>query len=390
MAPSARATAMAIELDRLLGARDDASGTRAVRSVEHAPDVSRAALFGTTRGDENASRMPDAFYACGDALVMSHDAVVGVREASARRWEGDDDDADFDAAATALCANGDHATAWNARKRTMKARFDGVEKMSARERDGLVEGARDELAFARAVQSRFPKAPSAWAHRRWVIDAARAAVIGDGSKEDAWALETFREECRACDAAVLKKRLNYAAWSHRAWALRRLLPNRRELLDRELCENERRVRTSVSDHCALHYRSHIVKRALGARPADRRSIVLYEDELSRRLIGRYPGHEALWSYYRFVFDTMVRAFPRDGDVSASIKSFVHEQCDVDELVRVDPARAERDAPTQRRLALAFEIWMNVRVARERGESVVIKHTRATNGSTVEVESKARV
>ena len=68
MAPSARATAMAIELDRLLGARDDASGTRAVRSVEHAPDVSRAALFGTTRGDENASRMPDAFYACGDAL----------------------------------------------------------------------------------------------------------------------------------------------------------------------------------------------------------------------------------------------------------------------------------------------------------------------------------
>ena len=79
MAPSARATAMAIELDRLLGARDDASGTRAVRSVEHAPDVSRAALFGTTRGDENASRMPDAFYACGDALVMSHDAVVGVR-----------------------------------------------------------------------------------------------------------------------------------------------------------------------------------------------------------------------------------------------------------------------------------------------------------------------
>ena len=81
MAPSARATAMAIELDRLLGARDDASGTRAVRSVEHAQDVSRAALFGTTRGDENASRMPDAFYACGDALVMSHDAVVGVREA---------------------------------------------------------------------------------------------------------------------------------------------------------------------------------------------------------------------------------------------------------------------------------------------------------------------
>jgi hypothetical protein len=162
------------------------------------------------------------------------------------------------------------------------------------------------------------------------------------------------------------------------------------LLDQELCENERRVRTSVSDHCALHYRSHIVKRALGARPADRRSIVLYEDELSRHLIRQYPGHEALWSYYRFVFDTMICAFPRDGDVFASIKSFIHEQCDVDEIVRVDPARAERDAPTQRRLALAFEIWMNVRVARERGESVVIKHTRATNGSTVEVESKARV
>ena len=98
--------------------------------------------------------------------------------------------------------------------------------MSARERDGLVEGARDELAFARAVQSRFPKAPSAWAHRRWVIDAARAAVIGDGSKEDAWALETFREECRACDAAVLKKRLNYAAWSHRAAAASRPVAGR--------------------------------------------------------------------------------------------------------------------------------------------------------------------
>jgi len=386
---NARARAMAIELDRLLGARDDATRARAVRSVEHAPDVS--ALGATARGARaNASRMPDAFYAHGDALVMSHDAVVGVREASAGRWRlGEGEDAAYDAAATALCANGDHATAWNARKRAMRARFDGVERATADARERLVDDARDELTFARAVQSRFPKAPSAWAHRRWVIDAARAAVMGDGSKEDAWALETFREECRACDAAVLKKRLNYAAWSHRAWALKRLLPNRRELLDRELCENERRVRTSVSDHCALHYRSHIVKRALDARPADRRSIVLYEDELSRRLIGRYPGHEALWSYYRFVFDTMVRAFPRDDDVSASIKSFVHEQCDVDELVRVDPARAERDAPTQRRLALAFEIWMNVRVARERGESVVIKHTRATDGSTVEVESKAR-
>ena len=88
--------------------------------------------------------MPDAFYARGDALVMSHDAVVGVREASAGRWRrGEGEDAAYDAAATALCANGDHATAWNARKRAMRARFDGVEQRERRD-------ARDEIGGRRA------------------------------------------------------------------------------------------------------------------------------------------------------------------------------------------------------------------------------------------------
>ena len=159
--------AVARELDRLLRLRD-AGGAREVREIEYARDVSPEALFGPSWERDapvNASTMPTRFYACEGSVAMTLESVRAVRDASAvvmarSRARGGETstsspaeaeaEATFDATATALCANGDHATAWNARKR----RFASIRAPSIEDARDAVS---DELAFASAVQSRFQR-----------------------------------------------------------------------------------------------------------------------------------------------------------------------------------------------------------------------------------------
>ena len=386
--------AVARELDRLLRLRD-AGGAREVREIEYARDVSPEALFGPSWERDapvNASTMPTRFYACEGSVAMTLESVRAVRDASAvvmarSRARGGststsspaeaeaEAEATFDATATALCANGDHATAWNARKR----RFASIRAPSIEDARDAVS---DELAFASAVQSRFPKAPSAWSHRRWVLAFAsrRTSASVDAKTRRAW----FRRECEACDAAVVKKRLNYAAWSHRAWALT-LVADDVETVSNEMRENETRAGRNVSDYCVLHYRTRVLERYLALRPGEISKVFNGETATARRLIAAHPGREALWSYYRFVFARMVQGEPSlatDASFLADTKTFIDTMCDEERTARFDPTWAEHAAATQRRLALAFQTWTHVITSRARGEKPVVEHTRITDGEVI--------
>ena len=323
--------AHARELDRLLRETDDVKEIDFLASV----DVFRAddASMSTSAAPRNASMMPDAFYACERTIAMSYACVRAVH-AWTRERVGEERE-DVDVAACALCVNGDHVTAWNARKRRLV-------------RHGVDDDAlRRELAFVSVILSRFPKAPSAWAHRRWTL--TRAAL--DGACDLASAFDT---ECCACDRAVVKKRMNYAAWSHRAWALG-LLKDDWRAVERELTETETLVKRNVSDHCVMHYRSRVLLYFLNVRGDETDVRLAHEITMIRELIAKYPGHESLWCYHRFVFYEIVRrTTTRNIDYLPSTSDFIEECCDVEKTALLDPTWAEHAGASQRRFALTFQ------------------------------------
>ena len=372
---------LADALDRALALRRD-DGAPVVTRIEHVADVRAECLFGRARAraPRNLSTRPDAMYACEGGVAIAV-AVVGAiaREAGVGGWTGCEDAA---RAARALCANGDHASAWNARKRALERAWTGAgegggdvgDAERAERRGG---GAVEELGFASAAQSRFPKAPSAWAHRRWVLER-----VGDAVERDrrGW----FRRECDACDAATASKRSNYAAWAHRAWALS-LLGDDADAVGEELRANEAVARRSVGDHCALHYRARVIERYLELRPSESSDAIARELETTRALIAAFPGHEALWSHLRYAFAKALSCDERlasDETFLADLKRFARERLGGDSATLLEPAWAEHAAATERRLAEAFEAWTNFALARSRGERAVATHVRATDGATI--------
>jgi len=260
----------------------------------------------------------------------------------ATRGVGVDPDTRADALRLLLLVNGDHATAWNRRKRRLIANCAAAERPEARARDGWTpenekqkQLVSDELAFCALALSRFPKAQAAWAHRRWVICTFESATRGSPSetRKAVPSRARFASESEVARAACLRKRLNYAAWAHRRWcalgrrggalaaegALAEGAPaphegasTRTRLVDEELERTERFVRVNVSDYCGLHYRQALLTRAFGASaaPRDWRD----EAELASSLIARFPGREALWAHRRFVFEARLRCRGAEGRV----------------------------------------------------------------------------
>lgn len=96
--------------------------------------------------------------------------------------------------------NGHCYSAWHARKRLIAR--------------GAV-GLHDELRTSTLVLRRFPKAPEAWAHRRWLI--RHAASSGAAGSLPCW-----REEVVFCMELAAARRANYYAGVHMQWLLDQL------------------------------------------------------------------------------------------------------------------------------------------------------------------------
>ena len=367
--PDSAHRALALELDAAL------ANDPLVDELAFVPSATLADLFGPNArthppGAVVSAAVPGAFALVEHKLAVAVSALAPLhafaREALRRadaadldrtenenRGERDDDrratrdvgvdpDTRADALRLLLLVNGDHATAWNRRKRRLIANCAAAERPEARASDGTPENEKqkqlvsDELAFCALALSRFPKAQAAWAHRRWVICTFESATRGVRFRETGKAVPSrarFASESEVARAACLRKRLNYAAWAHRRWcalgrrggalaaegALAEGAPvphegasTRTRLVDEELERTERFVRVNVSDYCGLHYRQALLtSKAFGAS-ATTRDFLRDEAELASSLIARFPGREALWAHRRFVFDARLRCGGDEG------------------------------------------------------------------------------
>jgi protein prenyltransferase alpha subunit repeat containing protein 1 len=423
--PPEVAERLALELDAALAADP------LVDELAFLPSASPADVFGPNEathppGTVTSSASPGAFTLVEHKLALSARALVPLhafasaafrraRDAERAREEapvGVDPDTGADAIRLLLVVNGDHATAWNARKRRALASLASIRPEDDATRRALADA---ELRFAEMVLSKFPKAQSCWAHRRWTLAHVSRVASSDGTenraddRSDARAA-IFAEESRVAELAATRKRLNYAAWAHRRWCARGhsgwgepdgdVAPFR-GFLDRTGVETELkraadRARRNVSDYCGLHYRQALMRDDANAtnapsassRVRDRRRDWDWASESAfvGELIERYPGREALWAHRRFVFHGWCEAASREG-ASVAAPSVDDERTfarRMTENAGETPTTtwAERPAAEQARFAAAHDVW-TLEVARRFGRETTQAVTVGARGDALD-------
>ena len=146
--------------------------------VEHKLAVALSALAPLHAFAREALRRADAADLDRTENRTDRDGREGEDDGRGARDVGVDPETRADALRLLLLVNGDHATAWNRRKRRLiancaaanAARPDTARDATARDATGTKNAlVSAELAFCALALSRFPKAHAAWAHRRWVI-----------------------------------------------------------------------------------------------------------------------------------------------------------------------------------------------------------------------------
>lgn len=177
--------------------------------------------------------------------------------------------------------NGHCYSAWHARKRLLLQQEEARRGEGADAAEDAHERAlRGELALSTLVLARFPSAPDAWAHRRWLLTEAtqRTAPHPRGTTPPVRVEPRLPEallvrELVRCDAATAAKRANYYAGVQRAWLHARLptadgpgagaggaaLP---AALRAELGRTERLLRSHTTDSSARFQRQSCVLAAI--------------------------------------------------------------------------------------------------------------------------------
>ena len=395
---------LALELDAALAADP------LVDELAFLPSASPADVFGPNEathppGLVTSAASPGAFTLVEHKLALSARALVPLHAFAsaafrrARDAEGTREDAlvgvdpvtGADAIRLLLVVNGDHATAWNARKRRALASLASIRRDDDAARRAVADA---ELRFAEMVLSKFPKAQSCWAHRRWtLVRVSRvASSASDGNptddRPDARAA-IFAEESRVAELAATRKGSTTRVGAQR-WCAR---PQRwgepegvapRGFLDRTGVETELkraadRARRNVSDYCGFHYRQALMRDdadATNAPSASRRVEYLdrvwdwaSESAFVGELIERFPGREALWAHRRFVFHGWCEAASREG-ASVAAPSVDDERTFARRMAgnageTPPPAWAECPAAEQARFAAAHDVW-TLEVARRFG------------------------
>eukprot|EP00762_Andalucia_godoyi_P007593 ANDGO_00796.mRNA.1 hypothetical protein len=188
--------------------------------------------------------------------------------------------------AIALMISADNYTAWNLRRRAVLL-LDEHSESTERMLDS-------ESHLNAVVLSKHPKSDETWTYRNWLFS-------GMFSTQQQ-AFERLASEWKLVVMLSEQYRRNYPAWSHWIRVFRRVqkFHTPRDLLvliegpSKDVCSRR------VADHSALHARS-VLWSFLGNLDAEAVQELMEDEDLwLRDLICRYPGHESLWMYRRFI------------------------------------------------------------------------------------------
>jgi hypothetical protein len=203
--------------------------------------------------------------------------------------------------------NGHCYSAWHARKRLLAG---GALELAA------------ELRLSALVLRRFPSAPDAWAHRRWLLARGAEAAAGSSAPEAAAGADAELERCSSAAAA---KRANYYAGVQRQWLLHRLRAPpaasapARAAMERELSRTTSLLAAHPTDSSAQYARQACVLAALAMGRdgsadslAAARALASAELQLAQRLLATFAHeqqraqsagaarpHEVLVAHHRF-------------------------------------------------------------------------------------------
>ncbi|CAM9720825.1 unnamed protein product, partial [Phaeothamnion confervicola] len=198
------------------------------------------------------------------------------------------------------------------------------------------------------------KSPNAWSHRRWcwtqALSATAATSAATTSDVDLAAEATpgdvpvlsLQAELAICTSVAELYPKNYYAWSQRIWVVRQHLYRAKgptgakeslrvvSALEEERGHVEAWLSRHVSDHSALNHRKNLLRLTFGlawasaaatTATADTVFAILTEElELSGQFITRYPGHESLWCYRRFVCQSWLATLLHDAAGRAAWRS----------------------------------------------------------------------
>lgn len=143
-------------------------------------------------------------------------------------------------------------------------------------------------------------------------------VLEEALRRGAEAEPLLTVELSVCEHAASRYPKNYMAWTYRQFIASHL--DERGLL-RELAAHVAFAVQHVSDHASLQYRHTLFARLA---PSARSRALVTELEVSRALLERFPGHEALWCHRRFLATLAFLGDDQDTEIDAE-RSWVARQ-----------------------------------------------------------------
>jgi len=203
-----------------------------------------------------------------------------------------------------------------------------------------------ELTFINLLFTQHAKAPSSWAHRKWVAKKL-VDLAAQRDKEYNNIYQWASSEINTCSSVAERFPKNYHAWTHRRWVFRLLFKTWIsksdstvtaedcietklifKLLYKELENTQIWMKTHVSDHSACHYQGQVLRMllAVGLHPTngyfassnDEDGITWAWDLLTKTInsarASSFLSHEVTWIHRRISSFTIINLF--DGCIAA--------------------------------------------------------------------------
>jgi len=284
----------------------------------------------------------------------------------------------------------DHSTAWADRRRVLLRDSNAKEE----EEDILQK----ELGFCNLLFTQHSKAPSSWAHRKWIgkklinlisenIHASNINKHDATTKLQAWAIA----EIDTCSMVAEKYPKNYHAWTHRRWVLQMIFAQYQEaiqknrinlplvgivfqILKNELSTTENWMKTHVTDHSAVHYRGQVLQLSLVVRmhPASMEMLKnelqletkeatawnLISDSMAVARSSRFKSYEVTWIHRRICGLACLNYFLKNHIFPSHINPKLDEfiTMEIRDLAAEYLAN-DNNCPKSKMLALSYVLWI---------------------------------